>query len=173
MQNTLEGACSRLADLLTEETIGLDLEAADWRDAVRLAGSLLLQTGSIAGTYIEGMIRTVEEIGPYMVVAPGIALAHARPEDGVRNICMSLVRLSSPVEFGSTANDPVDLVFAFGAIDKEAHLQVLRELAMFLQDEETIAAFRRCGTVGEAVQLVNEYSHSSDRKLQDGASCHG
>jgi len=41
----------------------------------------------------------------------------------VKRMCMSLVRLASPIEFGSEANDPVDLVFAFGAVDKEAHLQ--------------------------------------------------
>ena len=41
----------------------------------------------------------------------------------MKRMCMSLVRLASPIEFGSEANDPVDLVFAFGAVDKEAHLQ--------------------------------------------------
>jgi len=71
---------------------------------------------------------------------------------------MSLVRLASPVEFGSEANDPVDLVFAFGAVDKEAHLQALRELATFLQKEEAVSALRQCDSVEKAVQLIKEYS---------------
>jgi mannitol/fructose-specific phosphotransferase system IIA component (Ntr-type) len=147
-----------LADVLTRETIRLDLGATDWRQAVRLAGQILLETGSITASYIDAMVRAVEEIGPYMVVAPGIALAHARPEDGVKRMCMSLVRLASPVEFGSEANDPVDLVFAFGAVDKEAHLQALKELATFLQKEEAVSALRQCDSVEKAVQLISEYS---------------
>ena len=88
-----------------------------------MAGAFLVDTDAVFPSYVDAMVRAVEELGPYMIVAPGIALAHARPEDGVKRMCMSLVRLASPVEFGSEANDPVDLVFAFGAVDKEAHLQ--------------------------------------------------
>lgn len=117
-----DGMPLRLSDLLTPETIQLDRQAANWREAVQLAGSLLLKTGAITPAYVDAMVRVVAELGPYMVVAPGIALAHARPEDGVKRACMSLVRLSSLVEFGSE-NDPVDLVLAFKAVDKAMHLQ--------------------------------------------------
>lgn len=154
----------RLLDLLNERTIRLGLSAEDWRHAVRLAGQLLLETGSITPGYIDAMVKVVEEYGPYMVVAPGIALAHARPEDGVKRACMSLVRLTSPVEFGSEANDPVDLVVAFGAVDKETHLQALRELATFLGKEEAVTALRRCSNVKKAIQLIRKYT---DERTED------
>jgi len=158
MQQSVAKTGVRLADLLTRETIKLDLQAADWRQAVRLAGQVLFETGSITAPYIDAMVRAVEELGPYMVVAPGIALAHARPEDGVKRVCMSLIRLASPVEFGSKTNDPVHLVFAFGAVDKEVHLQALKELATFLQKEEAVAALGKCNSAEEAVQLIKKYS---------------
>lgn len=144
--------------MLTEKTIQLGGKAANWREAVRLAGDLLLKTGSITPGYIDAMVRVVEEVGPYMVVAPGIALAHARPEDGVKQVCMSLVKLASPVEFGSEINDPVDLVFAFGAVDKDVHLQALRELAVLLQREDAVAALRLCKSARKAVQLIKKHS---------------
>ncbi len=150
-----------LGDLLTEKTIKLNAQAADWRESVRLAGELLVAVDAVSPSYVESMIRVVEELGPYMVVAPGIALAHARPEDGVKRMCMSLVRLVSPIEFGSEANDPVDLVFAFGAVDKEAHLQALRELATFLQKEGAVSALRQCDSVKKAVGLIEEYSREA------------
>lgn len=150
-----------LLDLLNEKTIRLDAEAADWPEGVRLAGALLVDSGAVSPSYVDAMIRVVEELGPYMVVAPGIALAHARPEDGVRRMCMSLMRLASPVEFGSEDNDPVDLVFAFGALDKEGHLQALKELATFLQKEEAVSALRQCDSVEKAVQLIKEYSREA------------
>jgi PTS system ascorbate-specific IIA component len=71
-----------------------------------------------------------------MVLAPGIALAHARPEDGVVSVGMSLITLATPVEFGSEANDPVQLVISFGGVDKEKHIGMLQALSQFLVEEE-------------------------------------
>lgn len=100
------------------------------------------------------MVQAVEEIGPYIVVAPGIAIAHARPEDGVHQICLSLVVLAQPVEFGSTVNDPVDIVFAFGGIDKESHLGLLRQLAVILQDEKAVNEIRKAETARAISDLL-------------------
>jgi len=159
-----------LADLLTKEVIELHGTASDWREAVRLAGALLAKNEAVTPAYVEAMVKVVEELGPYMVVAPGIALAHARPENGVQRPCMSLVRLASPVEFGSTANDPVDLIFAFGAVDKAAHLQALKELAIFLQREEATSALRRCDTVDEALGLIREYGRDDPPPGKSGST---
>lgn len=157
-----------LLDLLNEKTIRLDAEAADWPESIRLAGALLVDIEAVSPSYVDAMIGVVEELGPYMVVAPGIALAHARPEDGVKRICMSLVRLASPVEFGSEANDPVDLVFAFGAVNKEAHIQALKELATFLQKEGAVSALRQCDSVEKAVGLIKEHSQKDQGGSQGG-----
>jgi mannitol/fructose-specific phosphotransferase system IIA component (Ntr-type) len=151
----------RLSDLLTAETVKLDATPGDWAESVRLAGGLLVGIGAVLPSYVVAMIRAVEEIGPYMVLAPGIALAHGRPEDGVQRPCMSLVRLVAPVEFGSRANDPVDLVFAFGATDNETHLEALKELVTLLQDEEAIRELRQCSTREDAVRLIRLHGKSS------------
>lgn len=36
------------------------------------------------------MIESVEEYGPYIVIGPHLALAHARPEDGSLKLGLSL-----------------------------------------------------------------------------------
>ena len=153
----------RLRDLLSRETVELDAVASDWSESIRLAGGLLLGRGAVLPSYVDAMVRAVEEIGPYMVLAPGIALAHGRPEDGVQRPCMSLVRLATPVKFGSEANDPVDLVFAFGATDKESHLEALKELVTLLQDEQALQELRKCSTPEEAVRLIRQHGQGSPR----------
>lgn len=124
-----------LSDYLSEQTIALSVRANDWREAIRVAGQLLVETGGVEPRYIEGMIRTAEELGPYIVIAPGIALPHARPEEGVIKNCFSLITLSPPVEFGNENNDPVVVVIAFGATDHEAHVEALAELARAIADD--------------------------------------
>jgi mannitol/fructose-specific phosphotransferase system IIA component (Ntr-type) len=140
-----------LLDVLTEESIALDVEADDWRDSIRQVGRVLVETGAIEPRYIDAMIRTVEQIGPYLVLAPGVAMNHARPEDGVNRVCLGLVRLRTPVNYGSAHNDPVDIVIALGAVDHEAHLKLLRDLACFLSDEENIRRVRRASTKQEVI----------------------
>lgn len=118
-----------LSDYLTEKTIAVNVAADDWQEAIRAAGQLLVETGGVEPRYIEAMIRTAEELGPYIVIAPGIAIPHARPEEGVIKNCFSLITLSPPVEFGNEDNDPVVVVVAFGATDHESHVETLAELA--------------------------------------------
>jgi PTS system ascorbate-specific IIA component len=94
----------------------------------------LLKAGAIEAGYVDRCIDMVEEHGPYMVVAPGIALAHARPEDGVIKLCFSVATLNHPVRFYHPDNDPVDLVFAFGSPDDKQHVGLLSTLARALSD---------------------------------------
>lgn len=46
----------------------------DWRDAVRAACQPLLDDGTIDPIYPDEIIRKVEELGPYIVIAPDIAI---------------------------------------------------------------------------------------------------
>ncbi|GLI30004.1 MULTISPECIES: PTS sugar transporter subunit IIA [Brachybacterium] len=125
---------SQLSELLSPSTILLDADAADWREAIRRSGELLVSTGATDPAYTEAMIRIVEEHGPYIVVAPGFALAHSRPDESVHRTGMSFVRLAEPIAFGNAANDPVTLVMALAAADSSAHREALAALAGVLAD---------------------------------------
>ena len=86
-----------LGDYLRADVIRLGVHAANWEEAVRAAGQLLVGADVCEPRYIQAMIDAVHELGAYMVLAPGLALAHARPEDGVKSIGLSLVTLNPPV----------------------------------------------------------------------------
>jgi len=124
-----------LQDYLTKEQIAIQVKVEDWEGAVRAGGELMAEAGLCEPRYVEAMVQAVKDMGPYMVLAPGIALAHARPEDGMLAVGMSLITLADPVEFGSEANDPVRLVISFGGVDKEKHVGMLQELSRFLVEE--------------------------------------
>ena len=102
------------------------------------------------------MITSVEEKGPYIVVAPGFAFAHARPSDAVHRTAMSWVRLARPVEFGHASNDPVSLVVALSAKDQKAHLQAMRSLATLLGSPETRAALDTAATPEEVLAVLTQ-----------------
>ncbi|MCY0867659.1 MAG: PTS sugar transporter subunit IIA [Desulfurococcus sp.] len=126
-------------DWLTLEDILVDVEVGGWEEAVRVAGGILYKRGRIEEKYIDAMINTVRELGPYAVIAPGVALPHARPEDGALKPGFSIVVLRKPVNFGSP-NDPVKVVIAFASPDKKSHLQALQVIAELLSNEEARSA---------------------------------
>jgi len=147
-----------LNDVLTKETIALDVAAADWKEAIRRAGEPLVRTGAVRPEYIEGMIRGVLTIGPYIVVGPGIAMPHARPEDGALRVGLSCVRLSAPVVFADKTENPVDLVFAFAAIDNHSHITVVGQLAQLLSDPDSVVQVRSARTVDEVLAVIHSVS---------------
>lgn len=124
--------------------------ARNWRAAIRAACAPLVEAHAIEPDYADRCISNVDEHGAYIVVAPGIALAHARPEDGVRELCVSAVALARPVRFGHPDNDPVRLVIAFGSPDRCAHVGLLavlaRELSTGLADRLAAACSSEAAT---------------------------
>lgn len=129
----------------------------DWPDAIRIAGKLLLDAGSIEEQYIDGMIDAVHELGPYMVVAPHIAIAHAAAGTHVLKNDMVLVTFKEPVLFHSE-NDPVHLMIGMCALEPGSHLEQFKSLADILVDEDVWEKFRDCDTVDDLYNLVNNYS---------------
>ncbi|MFF8642967.1 PTS sugar transporter subunit IIA [Streptomyces sp. NPDC015345] len=135
-----------LNEILPVEAVLLDAPAADWREAVRRAGDLMVATGAATDTYTAEMIENVERNGPYIVIAPGLAFAHARPSPAVLGTGMSWVRLAEPVEFGHESNDPVELVVGLAAEDAREHTAAMGALARLLADPGTARVLREAPT---------------------------
>ncbi len=143
-----------LSDLIRKETIALGLEVDDWQDAVRKAGQLLINDGSITEEYIDGAIENVKELGPYIVITKGIALPHATNKVGVNRTAMSLITLKNPVNFGNKNNDPVDTVFMLATTDSTSHLGALQDLSEFLGDEEFLNILRHDTTIEKILAFI-------------------
>lgn len=131
-------AFSKLADAFGENSIRVLAAALDREHAIELSGDLLVASGRVTPEYITAMVEVLDSHGPYFVIAPGIALAHAKPSEAVISSGLSLVTLAEPIVFGNQANDPVKLVFGLAAIDHDSHIEVMAELSTLLSDDETV-----------------------------------
>lgn len=86
-------------DKITVDDIQTQIYAEDWEDAIKKTSKLLLDRGAIGQSYVDAMIRVIKENGPYIVISKHIALAHARPEYGVKEMGLSFSTLNPPVNF--------------------------------------------------------------------------
>ena len=112
----------------------MGVKANNFAEAITAAGELLVDAGHVKPLYVSAMIQVVEELGPYIVIADGIALAHAVPGDNVMKNSIALAVLEKPVDFGS--GKMVKAVFAMAATDHDSHIESLGDLASLLGDPE-------------------------------------
>jgi PTS system ascorbate-specific IIA component len=111
----------------------------DWRDAVRAACAPLLADGTIEKEYPEIIIQKVEELGPYIVIAPNICIPHAERGRGVNDTAMCFMKTEKPVSFDPNDPDKDARIFVvLAATDDEVHLNNLMQLSETLSDEEIV-----------------------------------
>ena len=139
---------------LTADAVELRADAADWRAAVAVAGSVLARTGAATDAYANEMVRMIEEHGPYVVIAPGLALAHARPGPEVKADGLAIVTLSSPVDFGHPHNDPVSVVLGLAIANSDDHLAAVAELANVFNDSSAILELAAATTTDEVLRIM-------------------
>jgi mannitol/fructose-specific phosphotransferase system IIA component (Ntr-type) len=143
-----------LRDLLRPQLVDVAVAAEDWEDAVRKAGKLLVDDEAIEPRFIDAMIQVAKDLGPYIVVAPGIALPHARPEDGVTKGSIGIMTLDPPIPFGNERNDPVFLVVTLAAIDNEQHVTGLAQMAAVLGEEDLVERIRATKDKDEILEIM-------------------
>lgn len=145
-----------LHQLITKETIVLKEEVRNWKEAIQYASEPLLKKGWIEPGYVQAMIDIIERLGPYVVLTPHVAIAHARPEEGVNRLSMSLLRLKKSVSFGR--GQEVHLVIILAAVDRELHLDALSDLSYLLSEEKNIEQMIKTEKIEEVEKLIHQYS---------------
>lgn len=125
----------------------------DWRDAVRAACVPLRADGTIEPSYEEEIIAKVEELGPYIVIAPNICIPHAQEGVGVNGTAMCFMKTAKPVHFSDSPDHDAQLFFVLASVDNEVHLQNLVALSETLSDEATVEALLKATSVEDLAKL--------------------
>lgn len=139
--------------LLDDKHVKVHVPAASWEDAIRAAGQILVDAGSITDQYILNMIQAVNELGPYIVLMPKLALAHAAPCDAVKKTDISLITLEKPVDFGSVNGD-VSVVLCLACVDRTSHMEKLSQIAEVLMQDEMVNKLETAEDMETVIQLL-------------------
>ena len=126
----------------------------DWRDAIKAACQPLLDDGTIEPEYIDAIIAKVEELGPYIVIAPNICIPHAQEGLGVNDTAICFMKTEKPVHFDP--NDPekdARLFFVLASVDNAVHMKNLMEMSEALSDEELVERLLKVTTPEELAKM--------------------
>ncbi|OJF77704.1 MAG: hypothetical protein BKP49_01630 [Treponema sp. CETP13] len=138
--------------LLDNKAIEAGISVKDWKEAIREGGKLLLKQEVCNSNYIESIIKSCEENGPYFVIGEGIAMPHTRPEKGALGNGFALVTLNPPVFFDDPDNDPIDILIFMAAKNSSEHVEDLMcQIGDFCDDEDKLNSLRSLKTTEDVV----------------------
>ncbi|WP_110927001.1 BglG family transcription antiterminator [Bacillus massiliglaciei] len=145
-----------LEELLTSQTIQLQPSVPNWKEGIRAAAKPLVDLGTVEESYVKAMIEAVEMNGPYVVITPGVAIPHARPEEGVRSLSMSLLKLDEAVDFAP--DKPVRLIIVLAAVDNDSHLRALVQLTQLLSEPAHIESMLEISDQTKLMEFIHHYT---------------
>ena len=146
-----------LKKLLTPDVVQVIPQVKDWREAIKIACQPLIDKGCIEPRYVDAIYKSHEQIGPYYVLGPGIAMPHARPEEGVNQLSLALTIIEKGVEFGADENDPVKLLIVLAATDNDSHINAIVKLAELFDNQDDIDTLLQAKSKAEVLAVINHY----------------
>lgn len=152
----MDGGEQMLSELCNASLIRLNIEASDWKTAIRESVAPLVENKKVNENYVEEIIKGVLELGPYIVITKHVALPHARPEAGALETAIGIATLKDPVKFGNKDNDPVKYLFSLSATDNTKHLNALAELAGLFEKQEFFELLDRAKDPQEIMNYLNQ-----------------
>lgn len=146
--------------LIDNHSIKLQASADNWVDAIKIGTDMLIESGAILPDYHDAIIDSVTALGPYICIAPQLALPHARPENGVLKTAFALVTLAQPVYFDGE-DEPVDVLITLAGSSSDEHMEGLMQVTQVLDDEDSdtgidLDKLRHCSTPEEIYRVIDE-----------------
>jgi mannitol/fructose-specific phosphotransferase system IIA component (Ntr-type) len=102
------------------------------------------------------MIQSVDEFGPYIIIAPMIAMPHARPEAGSLEIGLSVLKLEEPVSFTNNDENLASLIIVLSCKEDGKHIEVLGQLAEVLSDEDNYNKALKAQNVKDILEVFDK-----------------
>ena len=128
---------------ILKNNIKIEKYISTWEESVRKASIPLVNNRKINEKYVEAMINDIKRMGFYVVITDKVAMPHSRPENGVNKTALSLLKL-------------VNLIFILAAENKDKHIEILRELSEFLDEDDEIEKIIKAESINEIEKIFIE-----------------
>ena len=141
-----------IKEMLKQENVQIIKTCKNWESAIRISVQPLVNGGYVTPAYINGIIENAHKFGPYFVLAPDLALLHARPEQGVLHQQLAVTVCREGVKFKEDA-DPVRVLVTLAAETPDDHIYVMRAFATMFADPSNIEKIATANSPANIYQL--------------------
>jgi PTS system mannitol-specific IIA component len=137
-------------DIFSVDKIVMRATVANKKEAIHLAGQLLVKAGHVTEDYINKMYEREELITTY--IGNGVAIPHGTNEskEFIRSSGISIIQVPEGVDFGS--GNIAYLIFGIAGIGDE-HLEMLSNIAIVCSEEENVKTIIDAATKEEIIEI--------------------
>jgi mannitol PTS system EIIA component len=121
--------------IIGQEDIMLNTVVNNKEEAIRLAGGILVNKGSVNGDYVESMLEREVSLTTYMGNLIAIPHGTESSKKDIYKSGISIVQIPNGVDFGD--GNIVKVVFGVAGINDE-HLDILAEIAIACSEIENV-----------------------------------
>ncbi|SHK17071.1 PTS sugar transporter subunit IIA [Hespellia stercorisuis] len=119
-------------ELLYQKNVIVNAKAANKEEAIRMAGKMLVDTGYVDPSYVEGMVEREKTFSTYM--GNGLALPHGveAAKNAVKSSGIAVIVFPDGIDWGG---DTAQIVVGIAGVG-DAHLDILAQIADIMMDPE-------------------------------------
>ena len=128
-------------------------QKVSWQEAIKISFKPLLDNNSVKQSYVDAVINGVKKLGPYICIAPDFAMPHARPEDGVNKLGMSVLVSKEDIEFADNKTAKVFITLA--AVDNNSHIDYIQKLMELIQND--LESLKNALSTKEIKRIISKY----------------
>lgn len=144
-----------LDSLIENDSVLLNVEASSWEEAIQKTVQPLINSEAVSQQYVEEIIKSTNEMGPYYILIENFAMPHARPGSYVMKDSFSFVTLKEPVLFPE--DQSVKVLVCLAATSNENHLgSALPQIAAIFSDSSIFEEINQAKTKTDIVDLFKE-----------------
>jgi mannitol/fructose-specific phosphotransferase system IIA component (Ntr-type) len=90
-----------------------------------------------------------------LFLTKGLVLSHAKPEDGVNHLDVSMTVFREPVQFLDSYQ--AKIIITLAVEDQEKHLRILKEIMEVFEDEKRIDSIASIRRTEDILDYLNQY----------------
>ena len=142
-----------MSEILTPETIELKASLSSQEEAIRRAGSLLVENGNVEERYIDSMFEREKSVSTFIGNAVAIPHGTGDSKQWVTMSGLSIITVPEGVEYGD--GNVARLVIGIAGKGDE-HLEILSRIATVCEDEDNVEQIVRAETKEELLAFFEE-----------------
>jgi PTS system mannitol-specific IIA component len=142
-----------MSEILTPETIELKASLSSQEEAIRRAGTLLVENGHVEERYIDSMFEREKSVSTFIGNAVAIPHGTGDSKQWVTMSGLSIITVPEGVEYGD--GNVARLVIGIAGKGDE-HLEILSKIATVCEDEDNVNQIVRAETKEELLAFFEE-----------------
>ncbi|MGL5417610.1 MAG: PTS fructose transporter subunit IIABC [Clostridium sp.] len=158
----------RISDLLTKETIALNLEVNNKKDALEKMIDVLDNAGRLADRKLYEEEIWKRENSSSTGIGDGVGIPHAKTK-GVKKAALAMGILKRGIEFEALDDAPVDLIFMIAAPEgaNNEHLETLSKLAVLLMNGDFKKELLESKRAKDVLKVIDKYEDGDKPEFKE------